>query len=374
MFTSISTFALVGALLAGQSAAPTWEASYALAQQQSASMKKPMAVFVGSGPNGWSQIVLEDAPSAQVSQLLADKYLCVYLDMETPQGRKLAEAFAIDGKPGVVLSNAAGDTQAFWHAGKLTNKGLARYLQKYAEPGVALNGTEMADAAARGNDFMAAARSGDPSVPMRTTPMQVQPVSNPKVAPDAPMEKVAAPEAKTVAPTEKTLAPSEKVIVPATVTWQPSYVQGQKMSMEMKKPLAVAFGSGANGWTKLVRDAAPAAEITQVLADKYVCVFVDTATPAGKKMAEEFGFTQPTGIVLSDRTGSVQAFWHQGDMTNQSMETYLTKYADPNVKIQRTETASTSRTSFYPSTEAEGTWGMSGSSYCPSCGNVRGRR
>jgi hypothetical protein len=72
------------------------------------------------------------------------------------------------------------------------------------------------------------------------------------------------------------------------VTWQPTYLQGQKMSVDMKKPLAIAFGSGANGWTKVVRDAAPSAEVTQVLARDYVCVYVDMATPAGKKRAEDF--------------------------------------------------------------------------------------
>ncbi len=353
MFTSTLTFALAGALLAGQSPSPAWESSYAQAQQRSASMQKPMAVFVGSGANGWSQIVRDEAPSAQVGQLLGEKYLCVYIDMTTPKGMKLAREFGMENTPGLVLSNVTGDSQAFWHAGKMTNKGLARYLQKYADPKVTLNGTATADAAAVGTEAIATV------TPIRTTPSQLQAVANTK-------------DAGTVITAN--VAPIEKVVVPATMTWQPTYLQAQKMSADMKKPMAIAFGSGTDGWTKIVRDAAPAAEVTQVLSQKYVCVFIDTATPAGKKVAQDFGITQANGIVLSDRAGTMQAFWHQGDMTNQSMVSYLTKYAAPEVVVRGTETLSTTRTSFYPSNEADATWGTSGSSYCPSCNNARGRR
>src|SRR5881628_588380 len=103
---------LAGALLAGQPSSPAWESSYPQAQQRSAALQKPMAVFMGAGANGWSQVVRDDAPSTQVSQVLAEKYLCVYLDMATPQGQKLAQAFEMDSKSGVVLSNATGDAQA----------------------------------------------------------------------------------------------------------------------------------------------------------------------------------------------------------------------------------------------------------------------
>ena len=57
--------ALTGTLLVGQPSSPTWESSYQQAQQRSAAQKKPVAVFVGAGANGWSQ-VMRDAPlSAQ---------------------------------------------------------------------------------------------------------------------------------------------------------------------------------------------------------------------------------------------------------------------------------------------------------------------
>ena len=160
---------------------------------------------------------------------------------------------------------------------------------------------------------------------------------------------------------------------PQNPTWQNDYSQAQQQGAAQKKPLVVVFGSGANGWAKVVREASPSADVAKLLADKYVCVYVDTATPAGAKRAQSFGINGNVGIVISDRAGTSQAFWHQGDLPNQAMVTYLQKYSNQDVVVQRTETVST-RTSFYPANEAATNWDNIGSSYCPSCNNVRSRR
>lgn len=167
----------------------------------------------------------------------------------------------------------------------------------------------------------------------------------------------------------------------AAPTWQTSYGQAQQRAAEQKKPLVVVFGSGANAWEKVVQAESATPEITKMMADSYVCVYVDTTSPAGKKVAQDFGIAGDRGMVISDRAGTTQAFWHQGDLSSQNMVRYLKKYADPQVVIGGTETASNSaRTSFYGSSEAEGhaaPVSMSSSpssSYCPSCNNVRGRR
>jgi hypothetical protein len=161
-----------------------------------------------------------------------------------------------------------------------------------------------------------------------------------------------------------------------TPTWQNDYSKAQKQGSAQKKPLLVLFGSGANGWAKVVREAPPAADVTKLMADQYVCVYVDTASPAGKKLAQDFGINGTMGVVISDRDGTSQAFWHQGDMTNQNLARLLQKYSDPKVSVRTTETAgNTSRTSLYPPSASESSWeGIgTGSSYCPSC-NGGGRR
>mgnify|MGYP002784605777 CR=1 FL=1 len=135
---------------------------------------------------------------------------------------------------------------------------------------------------------------------------------------------------------------------PPTVTWENSYPAAQQVAISQNKPLAVVFGPGANGWAKLLRTESSAPQVEKLLAEHYICVYVDTSTPEGQKIARNFDITSSVGLVLSDRKGSTQAFWHQGDLTSDNAIHYLTKYADPNLVVAQTETVgSTARTSYY---------------------------
>ena len=62
-----------------------------------------------------------------------------------------------------------------------------------------------------------------------------------------------------------------------------------------------------------------------------------------------FEIRRGQGVVLSDRTAATQAFWHQGQLSNQSLTRYLQKYGDDQTVVRTTETVNMSRTSFYPS-------------------------
>ena len=140
----------------------------------------------------------------------------------------------------------------------------------------------------------------------------------------------------------------------ATPTWRNDYRQAQQQAATAKKPLVVVFGSGANGWAKVIRAESPSVDVNKLLSDSYVCMYVDTTSPEGKKLAQNFEISGSVGIVISDRTGAMQAFWHQGDLSNQSMVHYLHKYAEPQLVVHGTETAgNTSRTSFYPTSESD---------------------
>src|ERR1017187_9380090 len=66
----------------------------------------------------------------------------------------------------------------------------------------------------------------------------------------------------------------------------------------------------------------------------------EVCRPAGKKFAQEFGITGNVGVVLSDRAGSTQAFWHQGDMTSKVLAGYLQKYAAPQARSSLKSSAS----------------------------------
>jgi hypothetical protein len=141
------------------------------------------------------------------------------------------------------------------------------------------------------------------------------------------------------------LALSSALLAPS---WATSYSDAQSQAAAQKKPLVIVFGSGAKGWANVVREDGPTPQVSRLLAEHYVCVYVDTANAEGKTLAQTFAINGSVGMVISDRAGSVQAFWHQGDLSNQQMTQYLQKYADPQVAINGTETVNTFRNSFYP--------------------------
>src|SRR5262245_52953008 len=94
----------------GASEAPKWQASYTAAQTAGREQDRPLAVFVGSGPDGWKK-VSDGGLSAETRKLLADNYVCFYADVSRPQGRRLADALEMSNGSGVVLSTRDGESQ-----------------------------------------------------------------------------------------------------------------------------------------------------------------------------------------------------------------------------------------------------------------------
>jgi hypothetical protein len=144
MYTSVILAALTSGAVVPAEAPPAvqWQPSYAAARQESGHSGKPVAVFVGSGPEGWKAVSGDKELTPPARQALNDKYLCVYVDTNRPEGRRLADAFAINGGPGLVLSTPGGENQAFYHDGELSGADLENSLSKYAEPGRAVTRTE----------------------------------------------------------------------------------------------------------------------------------------------------------------------------------------------------------------------------------------
>jgi hypothetical protein len=330
MNTSILTVVLAGALLAGQDGNPTWQNSYATAQKMGTEHQKPVLVVIGSGANGWMNVIRDGAPSAEVTQMMA-KYVCVYIDAATPEGMKLAQAFEVTGS-GLVISDRTGAYQAFWHQGILTNQNLVRYLETYADPRIAVRTTATTSTVR------------ESSYPVQPAASRPEPISSP-----------AQPVAR------------------RNPVWLADYSKALMTAAEQKKPICMVFCTGANGTGTMIGET-PSAECMQLLCDKYVCVCVDMTTPAGKKLAMECAITAAMGMVISDRAGATQAFWHEGALAPDAVVRSLARYADPQVTVRTTETATTARTSFYP-TSADAGAGMSitGASYCPSCSGGRRR-
>jgi hypothetical protein len=132
-------------------------------------------------------------------------------------------------------------------------------------------------------------------------------------------------------------------------SWTTDYGAAREQSAREAKPLVVVLGAGRTGCQDLTNDGGLGSEAREILANSYICVHVNTATPDGKRLAREFAMPSGQGIVISDRTGDYQAFWHEGDLANADLVRYLTRYSDPQYVAYTTATnPSQEQTSYYP--------------------------
>ncbi len=144
MYTSIVLIALTGSV--GSAAYPAkavaWQSDYESAYRQGSRDRKPLAVVFGSGPSGWESLSKEGRLSNEIHDLLETHYVCVYIDTDKSEGRRLASTFEMEGTPGLVLSDHSGAYQAFRHEGHLSNDDLERQLRKYSNPDRVVRRTE----------------------------------------------------------------------------------------------------------------------------------------------------------------------------------------------------------------------------------------
>ncbi|WP_020473237.1 hypothetical protein [Zavarzinella formosa] len=120
---------------------PNWTDGYSSAKVAVASAHKPMAVFFGKGSAGWEKVLKEGSFDPAINQLLASKYVCLYVDVTTVEGYNLAKTFEVAGK-GLVISDATGKNQAFSLSGELTKAELKDKLEVYAKADTKVTTTE----------------------------------------------------------------------------------------------------------------------------------------------------------------------------------------------------------------------------------------
>src|SRR5262245_43128176 len=105
------------------------------------------------------------------------------------------------------------------------------------------------------------------------------------------------------------------IAAPDTPRWQDSYSSARKVGREQGKPLAVFIASGSAGWENVTDDGKPSRRSRQLLAEHFVCLHVNSATPEGQRLAEAFNIPSGPGLVVSTRSGDGQAFRHQGTLS-----------------------------------------------------------
>ena len=87
-----------------------------------------------------------------------------------------------------------------------------------------------------------------------------------------------------------------------------------------------------------MREGQADAGVQKLLAERYVRVYLDADTEAGRQLAATLGVSGQHGLVISDRSGGVMAFRHDGDLPAQDLARRLEKYADPDLTVKTTET------------------------------------
>lgn len=141
MNTLIGLVALLSSAVPSNIQTPTWASGYMSARETVTSAHKPMAVFFGKGAGAWDKVVKEGAFDPAINQMLASKYVCVYVDTTTVDGYNLARTFEVSGK-GLVISDATGKNQAFSLSGEMSKAELKDKLALYSKEDAKVTTTE----------------------------------------------------------------------------------------------------------------------------------------------------------------------------------------------------------------------------------------
>jgi hypothetical protein len=108
-------------------------------------------------------------------------------------------------------------------------------------------------------------------------------------------------------------------------TWQTDYAQARTTASTDNEPIAVFIARGSEAMGRMLADGSISADAARLLRDKYVCLFLDTDTAAGKELAGHFAISQ--GLIISAPGGSVQAYRHAGTVAGADLTRQLTHYA-----------------------------------------------
>ena len=128
--------------------------------------------------------------------------------------------------------------------------------------------------------------------------------------------------------------------------WHRSYGQALEAGQRFGLPVAIFVAAGDDA-DQILHKGEMSNEIRKVLAEQYVCVVLDPARD--HDLVETLLITKKAGLVIGDRTGSLQAFHHDGKINQQDLARRLQQFADPTVVVRTTQTnATVQRVSFYP--------------------------
>lgn len=127
-----------GGSVKGEKMGPIWMKDYATALKCSRQEHKPLAIFIGCGKDGWNNIVRGGKLGKDLEDMLSKEFVCVYLDAETPEGKRLASTLKVSDGMGLVLGDRNGEYIDHRHSGAMSEGELSGCLSRCC--GMTMNG------------------------------------------------------------------------------------------------------------------------------------------------------------------------------------------------------------------------------------------
>ncbi len=116
------------------------------------------------------------------------------------------------------------------------------------------------------------------------------------------------------------LMANANLVPPTFVT---DYSKALSISVAQSKPIAVFITAGSS--SQLLKDEGMGSESVKLLRDSFVPMHVDTTTAKGAELAKTFEMKE--GLVISDRSGHLQALRHGGTVSPTELQEYLAKFS-----------------------------------------------
>jgi hypothetical protein len=146
--------------------------------------------------------------------------------------------------------------------------------------------------------------------------------------------------------------------------WQSDYAKSIQIAKESRKPVAVVIGSGQDGWKNISSSGALSKDVCKLLADSYVCTYVDATDPRNQKLVKDFDAKQFPTLVVSDRGGALQLHRQVGPHDAGQLQSTLQRLASNEVQAgtvvqQSYYQPSGQQPSYQPAPYYQPTWGGS---------------
>jgi len=110
--------------------------------------------------------------------------------------------------------------------------------------------------------------------------------------------------------------------IPGQPAWTTDYRQALSAASEFRKPIAVFITKGSQSQLTQGEGLGISAKL---LKDGFVALHIDTTTEKGQTLAASLELTE--GLIISDKTGALQALRHAGTVSASELSGYLTKFA-----------------------------------------------